>query len=408
MRREKNVPLDQNECSELFYTMFKAMHIYGFNNSQPEDLKQYLSMYVNDTFHTSRNFPDLEQIDSRELIQSKESIYSEIIDKLTEWHTLEDGSLSQAMNKWLSPAHFPINRCSNLKQISEERYSLSQNTILNPTLAHQLHFSRNNFQSGTCISCARDRNRHSLKNGINLMDSKVFTPTTCTLSMANQKTAGGFKIDLKVSENKSGRFRLYNISVTKGFKTYVKAAFNFVGINVNKESRMSIIIDEYMQENYNSNDFVINLKILPPKKSRKYGTMTELVRQGYYPKFHTVSLDEEQQYSQTLFLEKVMLVNGLLVKSCNPLYFENVKDVFKTENHSLQDKIAYVPPDSIASSWPLQYISGNLATLERISEQASSRELELEHSSILFKLHKDKSLEDGIVEFSIDTIRFWM
>ena len=408
MGGEKGVSLDQNECSELFYTMFKAMHIYGFNNSPPEDLEQYLSMYVNDTFHTSRRFPELENMNSTEMIHGKGAIYSEIIDKLTEWHTLEDGSLSQSMNKWLSLAHLPINRCSNLTQISEERFGSSPNTITNPTLAHHLYFSRNNFQRGTCISCARDRNPHSPKNGINLMDSKVFIPTTCSLNMANQKNRGGFKIDFQVSEDKSARFYLNNISVTKGFKTSVKASLSLLGNSVSQDSRMSDIIDEYMQEDYDSNDFVINLNILRPNKSRKYGAMTDLVRQGFYPRFQTVSHDEEQQYSETLFLEKVMLVNGLLVKSCDPLYFENVKDVFIIESHSLKDKIAYVPPESTASSWPLQYISGNLKTLERISEQVSSREDELNHNSILFKLHKDKSLEDGIVEFSIDTIRFWM
>lgn len=384
------------------------MHIYGFNNSPPEDLEQYLSMHVSDTFHASRRFPELENMNTAELIHGKNPIYSEIIDKLTEWHTLEDGSLSQSMNKWLSHAHLPINRCSNLTQISEERDGLSPNTIINPTLAHHLYFSKNNFQSGTCISCARDRNLHSLKNGINLMDSKVFIPTVCTLNMANQKNGGGFKIDLQVSENKSARFRLYNISVTKGFKTYVKASLNLVGNSISDDSRMSDIIEKYIQEDYYSNDFVVNLMIRRSTKSRKYGAMTDLVQQGFYPKFPTVSFDEEQQYSETLFLDKVMLVNGLLVKSCDPLYFENVKDVFNTEKHSLRDKIAYVPPDSIASSWPLQYISGNLKTLERISEQISSREPEVNDSSMLFKLHKDKSLDDRVVEFSIDTIRFWM
>jgi len=395
-----SVRLEEKDCSEMLFTLFKAMHIYAFNHSSSIDLEQFLSMQVNDTFHHSREFPSIEQEASDE-----RKFYSQIISHLADWNAPDDIARNKRTNKWLSPAYYPVNNCSNLSRILKNIDHDVSETVENPTLAHHLFFSRNDYQSGTCITCSRDRNRKYLANGIYVMESKVFDPPQCSLNRNNESMVSGFKLELEIIEGKSSAFRVKKLYVNKGFKAYIETAFKLVGLNVNKNSRMEKIIHLIEETENKIENPTVSLKIVK-RLSRKYGALDHMIRQGIYPRIRTRKRDEEDTFSSTELLNKTVKLNSIISKSCNPLYFENVYDVFRPESPALFDKIVVDSGEQLSSVWPVKYVSASIETLQLLSEQVATKSHDDSTNSILFK--QEKTLDERIIEYSIDTIRFWM
>ena len=368
--------LQREEVVLLLHCLYRACHLNTFKSTNQNELQRLIQDLVSGTELISKYYP--------EGGGSKQDI-DEIL------HKTQNYDMKKTFkNPWLIPIRFPAIMCKN---------PLAQNGVIT-TMAKQLHDSKNldiTKISGTCKGCARDCNPVNNKSGIMLTNSKTFNTPNCSLKMTNVEEFSGFTLHIKIGIN-SDRYQLDQININSStYFSLLNLLNRYAPKLVNTVSVAKVITKE------NPKKCRVKFSIVGNSNMSK-GALAELINRGYYPMFKTDVTPEDVVINDHKVISKVSQIINYIKKACNPLYFENVSDLFSMEIPDLNIDYNF---DNRNNTWDLLYCAANEKTLEKLLQEMTS-ETEDSLVNTTFREVNDGTMEYLDFEFLVDSIRFWM
>jgi len=368
--------LQREQIVLVLHCLYRACHLNTFKSTNQNDLQRLIQDLVIGTELISKYYP--------EGGGSKQGI-DEILHKTQNYDMKKTSK-----NPWLIPIRFPAIMCKN---------PLVRDGVIT-TMAKQLNNSKNRElldKSGTCKGCARDCNPVSKKNGIMLTNSKTFNTPNCSLKMTNVEEFSGFTLQIKIGIE-DDRYQLDQININNS------TSLSFLNLlKRHAPSLINTVSNKIVITQHKPKACKVKFSVVGNSNKSK-GALAELINRGYYPMFKTDLTPEDVVTNDHKVISKVSQIINCIKKACNPLYFENVSDLFSMEIPDLDIDYSL---DNENNTWDLLYCAANEKSMEKLLQEMTS-EMESSILNTTFREVNDGTMEYLDFEFLVDSIRFWM
>jgi hypothetical protein len=404
-KHDRRFRVRKEELHKIIFALYKATNVLCFRNLYAWQRMRHINKVINGTFDDSKHYPfDI----------SQRNTYDINIKSLVVEETILDMDDSTA-TRWIKPVFSSENNCINMQQIDRidpmdkyDRGRLSHDILPHDkskfTMAHHFYAAQLKDIRGSCRTCSRDVNRHTVDSyGLLIMDSGFHLLPDCSMKLSTSDNLG-FTILVSIYLDDK---RLYEIEEIVVCSQELLNIFSNVFSDLFPEPRLSTKIQEHSKVSNTELSRCTIRAVVKRSDRNEYqtGALEEALRQGYYPLFNTKKGAIQIDVEQAKLIQKIGEIESMITRSCNPYLYTDELDILSRDS-SIYDTQSDLTSHSM-EKWPLLYLG--LTDNLRIKVQD-----ELKYGSNYSFLNETmikglkREAEDNLIEFGIDKMKFWM
>jgi hypothetical protein len=320
------------------------------------------------------------------------------------------GTLNNSGNKQLLNSNHPVVNCENFDAVPQSRYHEILD-IKDFTLQDRIELARFGVETGSCYTCARDRNPFDEQEKIKVYRKSDPHPPECFLHTANADTKAHAKI--KLSVRIIGGEILYNGLTIITSSVDLRERLNLeIQSNFSKHKGLGIFLDSIQDEtepNLSASSIVLDLGSAAQR--RNIGYIAALRKAGFEPLVVAGSGSFHNGEANIIRVLTEFIRN--VTYFWNPLFFLRPTELLQIRSFQEQDipQLEGVSEDKPNPAfWPLKCIKTTGKMLENIIAGARvSSSLDPTLSKNLFlEISDDEKLTSNQLEFVLDEITMWM
>ena len=374
--------IEREYISKLIFCIYKSTHLNSLRSMKKEYLEKSFNDIIDGASEYTKYYPSKLDSSRRDIDEVISNFKLELND-------------SGEISNWLNQTNHPLINCSNPRTESI-------------TIAQQFHNTKNNaLKSGTCKTCTKDCNSTIDQPFLEIIKSNITYVPKCSIKMSSNVEFTGFSITFERNIS-NDRYTIKRIRLNMNSYHIFRRLVN----RFSKNSRWQKITDELFSTqdifdyNYQSQDCKVNLNLIDSDE-KSSGSLAELIKRGYYPLIKYKNTERNDNFELSPIVNCLSEMRRMVEFSCNPLYFENMFDMF-TNHYPSFDFLRLSDEKYLAEiSWKCLSCTANLSSLERLSNELSASN-SLHFDGLLFNSVTDGNLDFLNFEFNVDTARFWM